>query len=113
MYVQSSLYVRIQEARHALRPMPWNQGFAKDMAYRVLGYFNREVHGPPEVLLCSEHNRQCFVPLCHLRAVAYAPHAEHYLPLSRLEVDDSLSLEELMLWGQQFSLTRPQALAHV
>lgn len=112
LHMESALYVRIQEARGALPPVPWHKGFARNMAYRVLGYFHCDVHGQPEVLLCSAQGQQCLMPITHLRAVAYAPRRmADCVALGALQCDDSLCLEELLRWSESASLIRTQALA--
>lgn len=112
LYSGTSLYVCIRPSRHPSHPALACQAFSRHVAYRVLGYFHREVHGSADVLLCGDTGQPCLVPIGHVRAVAYVQgKTADSLPLHSLEIDESLCLEDLAFRPDSANLVRQQALA--
>lgn len=111
-HLESALYVRIEEVRHGLQPLPWELGFQADRAYRMLGFFHPAISGQPQVLLRSECGQEGFIPMCHLQAVACVRHfTQDSVPLSALQPDDSVCLSDWVYRGSSMGLMQHQALA--
>lgn len=71
--LENALYVRIEQLPNGPKPLPLQNGFNKDTAYRALGMFNPSETSDAYFILSNDRNETWFICNRHLRTVAVAP----------------------------------------
>lgn len=69
MYIQSGLFIRIEQlnSAHAPRPLPLDNGFSLDSAYQVLGAFSLSESGEAFLILSNDDDQIWFISNRHCR----------------------------------------------
>ncbi len=73
IYLEPGLYLRVQQLAQRPHPLPLDNGFSDDYAYRALG-----IHSPSETsecyfILANDRNETWFVSNRHFRVVGLFP----------------------------------------
>lgn len=73
IYIETGVYVRVEQLQLRPHPLPLESGFSRGTAYRVLG-----LHSPSETsecyfILCNDRDETWFVSNRHFRVIGLYP----------------------------------------
>ena len=90
IYLEPGLYLRVQQASKRPHPLPLENGFSVDVAYRALG-----IHSPSETSECyfivvNDRDETWFISNRHFRVVGLFPE-QHNLRFSLADCRETAS----------------------
>ena len=87
IYIESGVYVRVEEMQHGPSPRPLQSGFSADVAYRVLGIYSASESAECFFILCNDRMETWFVSNRHFRVVGVYPDAKNVLHMPLAQPD--------------------------
>lgn len=81
---ERGLYVRIVQRQAGPQPLPLDQGFCAENAYRVLGIYNPSETGECWLILTNDRDEMWYISQRHVRTWRLQPEISQFrLPLSQ------------------------------
>ncbi|WP_034914808.1 MULTISPECIES: hypothetical protein [Erwinia] len=91
LWLETGLYLRIEELANGPRPLPLASGFSSGTAYRALGCFNPSETSDAYYILSNDRDEIWFICNRHLRTVSLEPESKLFrLPLPKTTVPENL-----------------------
>ncbi len=78
IFLETGLYLRVEEMDGGPKPLPSKSGFSRDRAYRALGVYNPSETSDAYFILSNDCNEVWFICNRHLRTYALMPEEKHF-----------------------------------
>lgn len=73
IFYEPNLYIRIVEFENGPAPLPLENGFRTDRAYRVLGIYTASESGEAYIILPNDREEMWFISNRHIRVKGIIP----------------------------------------